>query len=136
MGKLRARLISFMYGRYGVDQLYYGMLVLSLVIMVINAFVRFFVLDLLVWAILVLMVFRTFSRNIYKRRLENQRFLKFWRPVKSKFSITFARIKEFRTKRYRKCSHCKAMLRLPRKTGKHVVNCPRCHRDFDVRVLW
>ncbi len=135
MGKFKEKLISFMYGRYGADQLYYAMLILSLVIMFVNTIIRLFVLDILVWIILILMIYRTFSRNIYKRQLENQKFLKLWKPIKSKFSLFFVRVKEIRTNRYRKCPHCKAMLRLPRKTGNHAVNCPRCHKDFDVKII-
>jgi|BioPla2DNA2_1021312.scaffolds.fasta_scaffold14771_3 hypothetical protein len=135
MGKFREKIIRFMYGRYGADQLYYGLLILSFVLMLINAFIRLLVLDIAVWAILILMIYRTFSRNIYKRQLENQKFLKIWNPIKSKLSLLISRIKESKTHRYRKCLHCKAILRLPKRKGRHTVNCPRCHRDFDVRVL-
>ena len=135
MGKFREKIIRFMYGIYGADQLYYGLLILSFVLMLINAFIRLLVLDIAVWAILILMIYRTFSRNIYKRQLENQKFLKIWNPIKSKLSLLISRIKESKTHRYRKCLHCKAILRLPKRKGRHTVNCPRCHRDFDVRVL-
>lgn len=135
MEKLRDKIIRFMYGRYGADQLYYGLLILSFVLMLINAFIRLLILDIAVWAILILMIYRTFSRNIYKRQLENQKFLKIWNPIKSKLSLLISRIKESKTHRYRKCLHCKAILRLPKRKGRHTVNCPRCHRDFDVRVL-
>ena len=135
MGKFREKIIRFMYGRYGADQLYYGLLILSFVLMLINAFIRLLVLDIAVWVILILMIYRTFSRNIYKRQLENQKFLKIWNPIKSKLSLLISRIKESKTHRYRKCLHCKAILRLPKRKGRHTVNCPRCHRDFDVRVL-
>ncbi len=135
MEKLRDKIIRFMYGRYGADQLYYGLLILSFVLMLINAFIRLLILDIAVWAILILMIYRTFSRNIYKRQLENQKFLKIWNPIKSKLSLLISRIKESKTHRYRKCLHCKAILRLPKRKGRHTVNCPRCHRDFDVQVL-
>jgi hypothetical protein len=135
MEKLRDKIIRFMYGRYGADQLYYGLLILSFVLMLINAFIRLLILDIAVWAILILMIYRTFSRNIYKRQLENQKFLKLWNPIKSKFSLLIRRLKEIKTHRYRKCLHCKAILRLPKRKGRHTVNCPRCHRDFDVQVL-
>lgn len=135
MGNFREKLARFMYGRYGADQLYYCLLILNFVLMLINSFLMLAILDITVWAILILMIYRTFSRNIYKRQLENQKFLKVWYPIKSKFSLFFVRVKEIRTNRYRRCTHCKSMLRLPRRTGKHAVTCPRCHKDFDVRVL-
>jgi hypothetical protein len=27
------------------------------------------------------------------------------------------------------------MIKLPRKKGKHVCSCPKCRRDFKVRVI-
>ncbi|MFR2916862.1 MAG: hypothetical protein ACLTKQ_08005 [Acutalibacteraceae bacterium] len=35
---------------------------------------------------------------------------------------------------FKKCPGCKAVLRLPRKKGKHTVNCPHCHKNFTVHV--
>ena len=126
----------FMYGRYGADQLYYALFVLYFVVLLINLFTRSPIFDVLMWAVLVWMIFRTFSRNIYKRQRENEIFLKFWNPVKSEFSLLFRRIREIRAHRFRKCPQCKTVLRLPRKTGKHTVRCPRCQHKFQVRVFF
>ncbi|HHU90426.1 MAG TPA: hypothetical protein GXZ22_05155 [Clostridiaceae bacterium] len=134
MGRIREKIIRFMYGRYGIDQLYYALLVVCFILMLVNSFIRLAVFDILIWAILVLMVYRALSRNIYKRQIENQKFLKVWNPIKSKFSLLIRRLKEIQTHRYRKCLHCKAILRLPKRKGRHTVNCPRCHRDFDVHI--
>ena len=134
MGRIREKIIRFMYGRYGIDQLYYALLVVCFILMLVNSFIRLAVFDILIWAILVLMVYRALSRNIYKRQIENQKFLKVWNPIKSKFSLLIRRLKEIKTHRYRKCLHCKAILRLPKRKGRHTVNCPRCHRDFDVHI--
>ena len=136
MNKLKEKLIRFMYGRYGIDRLYYVLLALSVVLMLINAFVNSVILYIAGWVILGIVLFRALSRNIYKRQAENQRFMKYWNKVKPQLSVTGNRLKEIKSHRYRKCPHCKAMLRLPRRTGKHAVTCPRCHRDFDVRVLF
>lgn len=134
MGNFRDKLIRFMYGRYGVDQLYYALMVVSFILLFLNSFVRSPIIGIIAWAILVWMVFRTFSKNIYKRRLENEKFMKFWNFVKAKWSLTSRRIKDSKTHRYRKCPHCKAVLRLPKKKGQHAVDCPRCHKEFKVRV--
>jgi len=134
MSNFREKLIRFMYGRYGVDQLYYAMTVLCFVLLIANSFLQNTVLGILIWILLILTVCRSFSKNIYKRQRENMAFLKVWNPVKSKAVITFRRIKEFKTKRYRTCPYCRVTLRLPRRKGKHIVECPHCHRDFSVRV--
>jgi len=141
MGNFRDKLIRFMYGRYGVDQLYFASMIVCFILLVINSFFRSPIIGVIVWAILAWMIFRSLSKNIYKRRLENEKFLKVWSFVKSKWSIiknnwsiTNRRIKDIKTHRYRKCPHCKAVLRLPKKKGRHAVDCPRCHKEFRVRV--
>ena len=35
---------------------------------------------------------------------------------------------------YKKCPHCRAQLRLPRKKGEHDVCCPRCKVTFSVKI--
>lgn len=134
MGKFKDKLIRFMYGRYGVDQLYYALFIAYFVLMVISAFVRWPLFGLLMLADLVWMTFRMFSRNHAARRKENEAFLKLWNPVKDFFKLTWNRIRECRTHVYHKCPHCKAVLRLPRKKGEHTVRCPRCHDSFTMKV--
>lgn len=136
MGNLKNKLASFMYGRYGMDEFSQFLFALYLIIALFNLFIRSNIINILIYAIIVVMFFRIFSKNIYKRQRENEKFMKLWRPVKSKASLAFRRIKEIKTKRYRKCPYCKSVLRLPRKKGKHKVECPRCHKEFEVRVLW
>jgi hypothetical protein len=136
LGSFKERLIRFMYGRYGIDQLYYALLLTFFALRIINTSARSIIIDLLSWAILIWMIFRAFSRNIYKRRRENEKFMQLWTPIKRQGSLTRRRIKEIKTHRFRKCPQCRVMLRLPRKRGKHTVECPRCHKEFKLRILW
>ncbi|MDD7794363.1 hypothetical protein [Clostridium sp. 'White wine YQ'] len=136
MGDFKNKLIRFMYGRYGTDQLYIALVIASFVLMLINSFIHSNILSIFIWVVLIFTFYRSFSKNIFKRRRENQMFLKIWSPIKAKSSLTIRRLKEFKTHRYRKCPHCKKVLRLPRKTGNHTVNCPVCHKDFKVRILF
>lgn len=135
---LKDRLARFMHGRYGTDQLHYGLFVVCLVLAVVNSFVHNALansmMSVLLLAVLFLMLFRTFSRNINQRRQENEKFKKLWNSIKGKFSLAIRRIKEIRTHRFRQCPACKTVLRLPRKTGKHTVKCPCCHKEFKVRI--
>lgn len=135
MGRFRDRLIRFMYGRYGIDQLYYALAVLYFILLVVNSFVKSIVLSIIVWAVLVLMIYRMMSKNIYRRRKENEKFMQVWNLIKKKTLFTIKRIKEIRSHRYHRCPHCRAMLRLPYKRGKHTVQCPRCSKDFNKRVI-
>ncbi|MDD4699795.1 MAG: hypothetical protein PHV07_05995 [Oscillospiraceae bacterium] len=134
MWRIKQQIINFMYGRYGIDKLYYVLFVLFVVLMMVNAFVNSFVISLLMWVVLVYMFFRVLSRNTFKRQMENDKILKILNKFTSFYKLTIKRIKEFKTYRYRKCPYCKAMLHLPRKTGKHTVCCPKCKNDFKVRI--
>ncbi len=135
MEKFKYKLARFMYGRYGADQLYYALIVMCVILAIVNDITKSVIINVLSIALLIWTVFRVLSRNIYKRRAENEIFMKVWNPIKPKFSLALCRIKEIKTHRYRKCPHCKKVLRLPRKTGKHAVECPCCHNEFQVKVL-
>lgn len=136
MDNFKYKLIRFMCGRYGMDELSYGLFAVYFILMILNIFFQKGFINILIWVILFLITFRTFSRNISKRRMEKEKFMKIWKPLKSKGSLSLRRIKEIKTHRYRKCPHCKAILRLPRKTGKNTVRCPRCTHEFDLKILW
>jgi surface polysaccharide O-acyltransferase-like enzyme len=125
-----------MYGRYGTDQLNIALLVIYLLLLLINLYTRNIILPMFMWVILVFSLFRSLSRNIYARQRENLFFLKIWRPVKSSLALNLRRLVEIRTNRFRRCTNCKIVLRLPRRTGKHTVRCPRCQHRFSVRVLF
>ena len=135
MGNFRNRLMTFMYGRYGIDELYYGLFALAILIAVINMFVGSLVLYLVGVILLGFMIFRSFSRKYERRRRENMMFLKVWKPIKSWFILQRDRFRDRKTARYRKCTACKAIIKLPNKKGSHSVRCPKCGERFGVRII-
>ena len=135
MRNIKNKLAHFMYGRYGTDQLYTALIVAYFILIVVNLFISSKIISFLMSAVLIWIIFRTLSRNIDKRRLENEKFKKLWNPVKSKGSLTIRRVKEIKTHRFHKCPHCKKVLRLPRMRGKHTVKCPCCNKEFELRIL-
>ncbi len=130
---------SFMYGRYGIDKLGKFSLVVYFIIAVANIFLRNLIakniLFTIQWAMLILIFFRMFSRNISARQNENRVFEKFSFRVEPKFKLLTERVKNIGSKRYRTCPNCKAVSRLPIKRGKHYVKCPKCRIDFKVFIL-
>lgn len=60
---MREKFYRFMQGRYGVDQLYRFIFFLALVLMIINTFLRNPMLNLVVYALLILDIFRMLSKN-------------------------------------------------------------------------
>ena len=123
-----------MYGRYGMDKLGNCLMIAYIVLLVLYSVLTFFIemvwFDLIVWlvsiALFIIIFYRMFSRNIAKRRKENEKFCGFFKLRKSKF-------KDRKTHVYRKCPECGAVLRLPRAKGKHPVVCPRCKNRFTVK---
>lgn len=136
MGNFQEKLARFMRGRYGIDQMYYALVAVAFVLLFSNLFIRSAILEVILWIIIVWTLYRAFSRNIYRRQAENQKFLRIWNPLKAQGSLTMRRIKDVRTHRYRRCPHCQKILRLPRKKGTHSVTCPVCHNTFKLHIPW
>lgn len=130
----RYKLMRFMSGRYGTDALFYFLFAIAAVLAIANCFVRSLWVQLIVNAIVIYAFFRTFSRNVEARRRENQGFIKLKRIILKKRSLRLQRRAD-RAHVYKKCPKCRAVLRLPRKKGRHTTVCPRCSKKFKVYVF-
>ncbi|MBE6798905.1 MAG: hypothetical protein E7525_03920 [Ruminococcaceae bacterium] len=135
MWRLKQAIYSFMYGRYGVDKLYWALLAVWIVLSVVNAFVGSVLLWVLETAVAGFAFFRVLSRNIYRRQTENAKFLKISAGIKSGCSLSFQRVRDIFKKRYRRCKTCKSVLRLPIKRGTNTVRCPKCGNAFKVTII-
>ncbi|BCI60766.1 hypothetical protein [Solibaculum mannosilyticum] len=121
---------NFMSGRYGLDQLSLALVILTMVLTLISSIFRWPILVILSYIPLLLCVLRSLSRKTDKRYRENQRFLKIWNPIKSKFSLWFSRREDRKTHKYFKCPHCSNTLRVPKGRGKISITCPVCKTQF------
>ncbi len=119
-----------MYGRNGTDQLNMALLCAYLAALVLAALlgrispVRV-LLEAVTVALAVLVLFRTFSRNLSKRRVENDRFLAWWRPVKQRITGARQRRRD-KDHKYFTCKNCKTICRVPTGKGKIEITCPKC----------
>ena len=132
--RFREKLVRFMAGRYGGDQLNNFLLIIVLIIMAVNIFIHSLVISvvyILMWG---WSIIRMMSRNIYKRQAENAKFLKLWNPVKGYFKLMKNKWRDRETHVYKKCPKCKAVLRLPKKKGNHTVKCPKCGDRFYINI--
>lgn len=78
---------QFMQGRYGMDALYYGLLGLYLILLVLNMlFRKLMIFGILSWPVLIFAFYRFFSRDLYKRSRENEKFLELWNKFTGKIS--------------------------------------------------
>jgi len=119
-----------MIGRYGPDHLNIAIIVFSLVLSLLNGIFRFAPLTYISYAILAYALFRMLSRNLPRRRAENDKFLRYWWPVRTKISRLAANVKHRKTHKYFKCPSCANTLRVPRGKGKLQITCPKCGERF------
>lgn len=132
--RLKQKFASFMYGRYGPDNLYNFLTVLYLILILLNFFLRSIILAVVEIVLIFTVLYRFFSRNIYKRSAENRKYLEIKNKIKGFFSLSKSKARDRKTHIYKKCPSCKAVLRLPRKKGAHTVRCPKCSNRFEVKV--
>ena len=134
MNGLREKLQRLMIGRYGMDQLGRSLFKVLCVLVVLNLFVRFGVLALAVnvleLAVIVLLYFRMFSKNVNRRWQENQAYLRMQFYVSEYFKRLRFRFTEGRKYRIFKCPGCGQKVRIPRGHGKVSIHCPKCGTDF------
>ena len=122
----------FMQGRYGFDALSLGLLfmcaLISMIVKILPESLNF--LLSLSFIPLIFYFYRIFSRDIYKRRMENEKFLKkinsFIMHIKKERFL----LRDRKIYKYFKCPNCKQKLRIPRGQGKVTITCPKCKHTF------
>ena len=119
---LSAALRNFMVGRYGTDRLNMVILSVGLVASLLSVIFKFapvnLALFILSYGMMFWAIFRTLSRQTYKRYQENRKFLQLMGRMKD------------REHRYFDCPKCRQMVRVPRGKGKISITCPRCREKF------
>ena len=130
MNGFKDKFARFMYGRYGMDQLSRNLSLICLVLLVITMFSRSNVLYAIALAGIIYTYFRVFSRNIYKRSEENEKYLSFHYKVVGKINRIKYRIKDNKTHKIFKCPSCSQKIRVPRGKGRISIKCPKCRIEF------
>ena len=120
--KLRSGLQHFMAGRYGTDKLNMALLCSGLAFSLLASFIPGALIKLgltiVAYAFMFVAIFRTFSRNVYKRYEENRKFLIFFQKLRDK------------DHRYYNCPRCRQQVRVPKGKGKISITCPKCREKF------
>ena len=128
--RVSSAMARFMYGRNGSDQLNMALLVVYLALWVVQMLLRKFwiaqlALEVLTLAVMIVFIYRAFSRNLPKRRAENAKFLNWWYPVKNRISAARQRSQD-KEHKYFTCKNCKTICRVPAGKGKVEITCPKC----------
>ena len=120
--KISAGLRRFMMGRYGNDKLNMVILGAGLVACLVSMFIHFapvnLALTVISYALMGWAIFRTFSRNTYKRYQENRKYMMFVQRLKDREHCYFD------------CPRCRQQVRVPRGKGKIAISCPKCKEKF------
>ncbi len=127
-------LIRFMAGRNGTDNLSRFLSLAAIVFLFISMFTNgsavgsaAFVLAL---ACIFISWFRTLSKNIYKRRQENDAYLRYRGRFTGWFKGVISRMKQRRDYNFYRCPSCKTWLRVPKGKGKVNITCRNCGERF------
>ena len=129
-----------MQGRRGMDQLNH-FLIRAALVMLLGAFLfrRLTILYILTYygGLLILFYgyFRMLSRNIYKREIENNKFLswRYKRDQKKGYQQQYQNV-DFERFVYFQCPSCGQKMRAPRKKGRIRVQCHNCGNSFEKKV--
>ena len=129
-----------MQGRRGMDQLN-QFLLKAAIILLVAAFIfrRITILYILTYygglVLLFYGYFRMLSRNIYKREMENNKFLawKYKHGKRNGFQQPYQNV-DFERYVYFQCPSCGQKMRAPRKKGRIRVQCHSCGNSFEKKV--
>lgn len=127
---MKERFIRFMYGRYGMDSLGKFTIAAGLVTIFLSTFLRWRFLPLLSWSLIIIAYYRMFSRNIYKRSSENQKYLQKTAKLRSFLAKQKTIWIHRKTHHIYTCPSCRQKIRIPRGKGKIEIRCPKCSTTF------
>ena len=131
----------FMYGRNGMDHLNRALLIVYLLLYfagtllagILKSDVLASVINVVVNILMVVILFRMFSRNLYKRRAENQKWVNWWWRIKSNNAGAKARHAD-KDHKYFTCKQCKTICRVPVGKGKIIITCPKCKAQIQAKT--
>ena len=131
---MRNWLSNFMLGRNGADQLFLAQIIAAIVLKLLSNMTDMGILSLFSTALLVWALFRGLSRNVVKRRDENQRFLTAGERFRGDVRAWRERFRHRKEYKFFHCPGCSNWLRVPRGKGKIQITCPRCGHRFSGRT--
>ncbi len=130
---MKERITRFMIGRNGNDQLNLFLLISSVVLLIVGSFTGGILRGILRLAAFVLLAFtyyRMLSKNVYKRREENGKYLQIRYRVFAKLKALKERWVQRKDYKFFQCPSCHAVLRVPRGRGKIKIVCRKCGNTF------
>lgn len=129
----KEKMRNFMIGRYGQDELGKFILSLTLILLVINLFVKTSALSAVALILIFYSYYRIFSRDTSARYAENKKFLDTIEPLRRKFFTSKNKYENRKVYKYIKCPSCKLEMKVPKGKGKIKVTCKSCGNKFIIK---
>lgn len=126
LNKLIYSINKFMYGRYKGDEFNRFLTIMYLALWALSFLPYLGFLHFVNTFILIYVLFRAFSKNIFARQKELNSYLKIKNKIESQISLNKQKFQNRKTHLYFKCKNCKANLRVPKGKGKIEITCPKC----------
>ena len=130
---MKEKFYRFMQGRYGIDQLNSFLMIVCVICFIVNMFIGSINLTFIAYGTWLFVIFRMFSKNIYARNRENDKYLNFFSPLSRWLKLKLMS-KQDPSNKYFSCPKCKQMVRVPKGHGTVVVTCPNCQNKFEKRT--
>ena len=131
---MREKLLRFMTGRYGMDELSRMLCIAAMVCVLLASFFRRLPVFTFIYyfgcILMVAAVFRILSRNVAKRQEENRRYLVLRSDARRMAAAKKTQWEQRRTYRFFTCPDCRQKVRVPRGHGRICITCPKCRREF------
>lgn len=133
-GDFSKKAAEWMNGRNGSDELGTMCVIVALIIVIINIFLRTLFLSVVALALMAYACWRMSSKNLEARESENATFVGLFGPLSRWLRNPAKAVAENRTYKHLKCPECGQRVRVPRKKGKIRITCPNCHEKFEART--
>lgn len=131
--KIRNIINGLLQGRNGLDELNILLIWIYIIITIINIFINNFYTDITGLILIILIIYRSYSKNIYRRQKENHIFITIIDYIKRPFINIIRNIKD-KDHVYKRCSKCKTTLKLPlpKSIGINHAKCPNCKKRLTI----
>lgn len=127
---LGSKMQSFMYGRYGYDELSQFLSKTALLCVIVGLFAYPGFFCGLAMALYLVTMFRMYSKNITKRQQERDAYLRRTQPLRDWRALQKRKFNDRKTHKFYRCSQCKTSLRVPKGKGKIKIHCPKCGAEI------
>lgn len=131
--QLNDKMARWMRGRYGNDDFSNGLVAVSVLAILLSFLPHCGWLAWITIAGIVYALWRSSSKNIAKRRQENETYLQLTAKPRRSFELAQKKWAGRKTTKYFRCKGCGQELSVPRGKGTLRVVCPKCKTETKMK---